>query len=146
MTLIKSFFLSIFVFFAPIHFVLLMVGFLILFDTVTGIMASKKRGEKITSRRMSQIIVKMTIYHLAILTLYLVDLALINEFTVEYLGLGISYLSTKIGGLMIAFVEFTSIKENVEESLGINISNKFKEMVKFIKDFIKELRGIQNQK
>ena len=45
-------------FFLPISGILLMIGVLIVIDTVTGIWKAKKIGEKITSRRLSAIISK----------------------------------------------------------------------------------------
>ena len=45
-------------FFLPISGILLMIGVLIVIDTVAGIWKAKKIGEKITSRRLSAIISK----------------------------------------------------------------------------------------
>ena len=144
MSTVKAIFLSIITFFSPIQHILLLVGALIILDTVTGILAAKKRGEKITSKKMGAVVSKFIVYHLAILTLYILDVALINEFTMEYVKLSIQYVSTKLAGLTIAFIELTSVRENVETIFNININRKFKKMVVGIKKLIETIRNVKD--
>lgn len=136
--------LSIVSFFAPIGLILLLVGVMIGLDTITGVIAAKKRGDKVTSRGLSQVIIKMLIYQLSVITLYILDVALLNDLLDGVLS--ITFISTKIGGLLISFVELVSIRENIEESLNVSVGDKFKKMVSFIKDFVSEIRGVQNNK
>lgn len=151
MSATKAIFLSIITFFSPIHFILLMVGALILLDTTTGILAAKKRGEKITSKKMGAVVSKFIVYHLAILTLYILDVALINEFTIEYIKLSTQYVSTKLAGLTIAFIELTfieltSVRENVETIFNIDVNKKFKRMIETIKNLIETIRNVDGNK
>ncbi len=60
-------------FFIPISGILLMIGVLIIFDTVAGIWKAKKLGEKITSRRLSAIISKLALYELTVIMFFLID-------------------------------------------------------------------------
>jgi len=59
--------------FAPTKPLLLAVGALVLIDTVTGIIASKKGNQSIESRKFSRVTTKILIYHSAILTGFLLE-------------------------------------------------------------------------
>jgi len=79
-TYLKSFLVSLLSFFIPVVPLLLLVGGFILFDTILGIWAAKKRGEKITSRKLGNIIPKMILYQMAVLSAFVLDVWLLGEF------------------------------------------------------------------
>jgi hypothetical protein len=139
MNTIKIIILTFLTFFAPIWTAMLLVALLILTDTITGITHSRKRGEKITSRKMSQVIVKMLIYQFCILTLYLIDVTIVNEIITNYLPT--SYFTTKAGVFIISIVEMTSIKENIEGTFGININEKIDKFLTGLRKMVEKVRG-----
>ena len=72
---IFSLLVGLLVFFTPIQGLIISVGIVIIFDTVTGIYRSvKKRGWKsISSHKLSNIINKMLLYELSLIFLYPID-------------------------------------------------------------------------
>ena len=61
-------------FFIPLYPVMIATTTLIVIDTIFGILAAKKRGRKITSKRMSHVLIKMLVYNLLIITGALVEI------------------------------------------------------------------------
>jgi phage-related holin len=96
-------------FFGDIHLQGIMaVGMLLIFDTVFGVMASWYEKEPITSRRLSAVVRKGTVYFMAISAGYFTDLTI-----AESLPLLDSHA---VQSLMIGFIgvtEFSSIIENM---------------------------------
>jgi hypothetical protein len=107
--------------FVPIQGLLIAVGSAIVLDTFTGIFKSiKLRGWKsIRSRKLSNIVSKMALYEVCILFLFLIDKYLLNEFIIR--SFGITFMFTKICAILLIFVELVSIKENIEETFGIDL-------------------------
>ena len=99
---------------APIHAVIITVGVLILFDSLTGIMAARKRGEKINSSGLRRTLSKAIVYQVAVISAFLVQKYLISD-TVPV---------SKITSGIIGVVELTSIFENLNEVYGSNIFRK----------------------
>lgn len=108
-------------FFAPIRGLLIAVGVAIILDTFFGIYRSVKvKGWKyVTSRRLSEIISKMLLYELSIICLYVIDFFVLTEFF--QLWFSVSFFATKIGALLLIFIEGVSIKENFEKATGYDI-------------------------
>lgn len=96
---------------APIHAVMISVGFLILADLVTGIFAANKRGEQITSAAMRRTVSKMLIYQLAVISGFLLE---------HYLLSDMMPVAKLVGGV-IGMVEFKSILENSNTIVGTDI-------------------------
>lgn len=84
---------------------IVLVIFLVALDTVTGMIASTKRKEKITSKRLSMMTVKLIEYYL----LAAASLAVANSFDL------LSWLSSTVF-LYIALTELFSIFENVSQT------------------------------
>lgn len=108
-------------FFAPIQELVMAVGLAILLDTFTGIYKSVKLGgwKSIRSRKLSNIISKMVLYEVSIIVLYPIDKFLLNELFLNILS--VQFFSTKVACVLLILVELTSIKENIEAALKINI-------------------------
>jgi len=137
---LKSFLVSLLSFFLPVVPLLLLVGGFILIDTILGIWAAKKRGEKITSRKLGNIIPKMILYQMAVLSAFVLDVWLLGEFI--KLILSIDLLFTKLVAMTLVFIEILSINENFTFITGKNLFQSFKLMItraSSVKEDIKKL-------
>lgn len=96
---------------APIHAVMAATGFLIVMDTVTGIMAARKRGDVIKSASLRRSVSKMLVYQIAVITGFIAQ---------KYLLADLIPVSSVVAA-MIGMVELTSILENLHVVYGSNI-------------------------
>ena len=127
--MLKTLLISIVAFFSPIYGLLLAVGAMIFLDTILGIIKSiKLEGwESITSRKASVIISKFLLYQLTVLTFFIIDYNLINEFAkLHYQN---NYLLTKLITISLCFVEAKSIDENIKSIFGFSIWTNLKEVL-----------------
>ena len=130
-------------FFAPIQELILAVGIVIILDTFTGIFKSVKlHGWKsIRSRKLSNIISKMVLYEISIILLFPIDKFLLNELVLKLVS--IDYFSTKLTCVLLILVELTSIKENIEEALKIDIWKVLKRFVNRAKEITSDVNEIK---
>ena len=121
MKYVHYFLTSLILFYTPIQGLLIGVGIAIIFDTFTGIFKSiKLKGmSSVKSRILSNIISKMALYELCIISLFAIDYYVLNEFIIR--SFGIKFMFTKICAIMLIFVELVSIKENVEETFNVEL-------------------------
>jgi phage-related holin len=105
-------------FIVPVGHFLALCGGLILLDTITGIRAARKRGDKINSRSASRMIDKVVVYAAAILACHGVQLALKIPVSMTYFAVG-----------AIAFTELLSILENTRVVSGANIGGVIKQFI-----------------
>jgi hypothetical protein len=103
--------------FAPIKALFLVTGILILSDLVTGILAARKRGQKISSAAMRRTITKVFVYQCAIGIGFLIETYMLDGFVPV----------SKIAAGLISLVEGRSIYENLDV---INGSSVFKSLIK----------------
>lgn len=101
----KSIVLLIAAFLAPIATVIFAVLFLIFVDLVTGLLASMKEKERITSSAMSRTIAKTFVYCTTIIVTYVVH---------KYLLVGFDFPIESIVSGFIALTEMKSILENMD--------------------------------
>jgi hypothetical protein len=99
-------------FFLPISGILLMIGALIVIDTVTGIKKANKLKEKITSRKLSAIISKLALYEMTVIMFFLIDRFILNDIILTFFS--VAFMLTKIVALVLASVEVISINENIK--------------------------------
>jgi hypothetical protein len=121
--------MAIITFFSPIAGLLLAVGAMIALDTILGVTKAIKLDgwESVTSRRASVIISKFLLYQLTVVTFFVIDYNLINEFTkIHYQN---NYLLTKFITLSLCFVEAKSIDENIKVIFGFSIWTTLKEVL-----------------
>jgi hypothetical protein len=125
----NAFIMAIITFFSPIAGLLLAVGAMIALDTILGVTkAIKLEGwESVTSRRASVIISKFLLYQLTVITFFIIDYNLINEFTKAHYQN--DYLLTKFITLSLCFVEAKSIDENIKVIFGFSIWTNLKEVL-----------------
>lgn len=102
---------SILAVFAPIKAILVVTGFLILADLVSGLLAAKKRGESINSSGLRRTVTKCLVYNLAV----------ISGFLVEHYILGDLLPISKLIAGIISLVELKSILENLNVVNGVDI-------------------------
>jgi len=107
---------SILAIFAPIKAIIVVTGVLIVTDLVTGILAARKRGEKISSAGLRRTATKVFVYNIAVISGFLIERYMLEDF------ISIS----KITAGIIGVVEFTSILENLNT---INGSPIFKQII-----------------
>lgn len=97
--------------FSPIKGVLLVTGFLIIADLISGVFAAIKRGEKITSAGLRRTLTKIFVYNMAVISGFLVE---------QYMLSSIFPISKLISGL-ISVIELKSILENLNVVNGSDI-------------------------
>ncbi len=131
-------------FFAPIQQLVMVVGLAILCDTFTGIYKSVKLfgWKSIRSRKLSNIISKMVLYEVSIIVLFPIDKFLLNELLLNIVS--VQYFSTKVACVLLILVELTSIKENIEEALKIDIWKTLKNFIKRAKEVSNNVDDIKN--
>ena len=116
--LITKISLAILTILAPIQTAILSVGFLIIVDLITGVIAAFKRGEVIKSNRLKNTVVKMLVY----------NLLLISSFIAEtYLTPWIPFTNVALSFLVI--VEVKSLGENFQAITGISFLNFLKSYI-----------------
>ena len=105
-------------FFSPVETAVLAVIVLCFFDTITGIIAAYKRGEKITSNKGFRTIIKIVVYSILILCSHLIEKTLL-----DYIPL------VKIATSAVALIELKSLYENASSILGLDLWKFVKQMM-----------------
>jgi len=100
----------IFSFIFPIKHFLVFTIFVVFADTLTGIIAAKKRGEKITSKGLYRTSQKVAVYFCGIMIFHGASITFGLPFQIVY---SVSFL--------IAFTELYSISENIKVITGVNL-------------------------
>jgi uncharacterized membrane protein len=99
-----------FSFFFPIKHFLIFTIFVVFADTVTGIMAAKKRNEAITSKGLYRTSQKVVVYFVGIMIFHGASVTFGLPSQIVY---SVSFL--------ISFTELYSISENIKSITGVNI-------------------------
>jgi uncharacterized membrane protein len=100
-----------FSFFFPIKHFLIFTIFVVFADTVTGIMAARKRNEPITSKGLYRTSQKVVVYFVGIMIFHGASVTFSLPSQIVY---SISFL--------IAFTELYSISENIKSITGVNLA------------------------
>jgi len=106
------------VFFTPIQAAMFGCGVLIVIDAITGIIASKVKGNKIESHKLKDTFIKMFLYQLGIITAHLTEV---------YIFEGIAF--TKIILSSISVIEFYSVLENISGATGTDLLSSVKRKI-----------------
>jgi len=128
-------------FFLPISGILLMIGVLIVIDTVAGIWKAKKVGEKITSRRLSAIISKLALYEVTVIMFFLIDVFILNDIILTFFS--VPFMLTKVVSLVLASIEVMSINESWKRVKNIDLWTSLKNLLSRsaeINDDIKKIK------
>lgn len=105
------------IFMAPARATMVAVGFLVLGDLVSGIWASHKRGEKFSSSKLRQTVIKTLGYQLALLLAFVTENVLLPELPV-----------LKVVAGLIAGTELISAMENLSAITGVPLGDLVKKM------------------
>jgi hypothetical protein len=111
-------------FLMPIEPLLVLIGAMILVDTITGVYKARKKKEKVTSRKLSQVISKMFLYQLTVITFFLLDSYLLGEFVSIFTS--IPLFLTKVSAILLASIEVVSINENFTAITGKSLWKQIK--------------------
>lgn len=135
-------FASFLLFFTPVKGSLIAVGIAIAFDTISGIFKTiKLHGRKsFNSRTLSNVISKMFLYNGCVLSLFIMDYFLLNEFAKE--AFGFEYMVTKACAIVLMTVELVSIRENIEQALNIDIWAMLKKIFNRAKEIKSDINEI----
>lgn len=120
-------------FILPLRGFLLLTTLLVVSDTVSGMLASKHRGEKITSRGFYRTIEKTVVYFSAILCASGLQIVFLSNTQISFLP-NIPFVHIVSGS--ICFTEFLSFRENVESLTGVDILGGLKKNIQKIIDAI----------
>jgi hypothetical protein len=123
--------------FAPIQGIMITVGLAILADTAVGIWKALKLKERISSRKLGQVISKMLIYQATIVLFFLIDKFILGDITSKFFA--VEYLLTKAIALTLASVEVFSIDENIKQVRGSGLMEAFKRLIKKSKEIRDDL-------
>jgi phage-related holin len=107
------------IYFSPTMEFLLLVGFFVMADTLTGMMAAIKNGEEITSKRFRAVFPKFVVYGVGVLVAHVLQKQFFPDFP-----------AMKIIAGLVAYSELMSIDENIHKITGVSL----------FKFFIKKLR------
>ena len=130
-----------FAFFLPISGILIMIGVLIIIDTLTGIWKANKIGEKITSRKLSAIISKLALYEVTVIMFFLIDQFILNDIILTFFS--VPFMLTKIVALVLASIEVMSINENYKVVKGIDLWQSMKLLFARAKDINDDIKKIK---
>ena len=98
--------------FSPIYMPVLWIGFFVFIDLMLALYLAKKKGEKITSKKMSNTVTKFLLYALTVICAHVIDTQFLN---IDWLPAKTSQLAAGY----IAIIEFKSILEKIESLNGL---------------------------
>lgn len=108
---LSALFVSVALVFMPIKATLITVMVLTVADLISGIMASRKEGKKITSSGLKRTIIKTTVYELVVMLGFLTERYMIGD----------ALPVVKILAGFIGLTELKSVLENIERISGMPI-------------------------
>lgn len=134
---------SILSFFMPIANILLLVGCAIILDTFTGLWKSIKKGDEITSRKLSSVISKMLLYQATVLLFFMLDVFILNDIVIGFFN--VPLLTTKILGLTLVSVEIVSINENYKSVMNVDLFQSLKNMLSRAKEIKRDISKVNEK-
>jgi uncharacterized membrane protein len=108
-----------FSFFLPIKHFLIFTIFVVFADTVTGILAAKKRKEPITSKGLYRTSQKVAVYFVGIMIFHGASVTFALPSQIVY---SVSFL--------ISFTELYSVSENIKSITGVNLATTILKLFK----------------
>lgn len=125
-------------FFAPVAGIVYAVGAFIMLDTLLGIMAANKMGEKIESKKLSKVVWKMLMYQAVILTFFVMDVNIVGDLLGSIVNT--PYVLTKTVGVALIAIEFKSIDENIEKMTGTTLLKRLYDVISKGKDIAAKIK------
>jgi hypothetical protein len=124
-------------FILPVKAILLLVGFMIIADTILGLIAANKNGFKITSRRLSAVVTKFVLYQGAVLLFFCIEKFIMGDLVMLFTS--VPLFLTKVVATVLVGIEFLSITENIKKAWGVNVWTKIKEVLTRAKEVKQEV-------
>ena len=138
-TTISAILSSLYLFFAPVGGLLIIVGISTIVDTVFGIVRAKYENKPITSKEFRSGFVSKTLGYLSVVILvFLLDKIIINELVRSFLDF--EFLATKLVSLVLIMNEVKSMDESWVIIKGYSFIDKFKNSITHIKDIKNQLK------
>lgn len=125
-------------FFAPVAGIVYAVGAFIMLDTLLGIMAANKMGEKIESKKLSKVVWKMAMYQAVTLTFFVMDVYIVGDLLAS--AVETPYVLTKTVGVALIAIEFKSIDENIEKMTGTTLLKRLYDVIAKGKDIASKIK------
>jgi hypothetical protein len=117
---------------APIQTMMILIGVFIIIDTIMGVWSAaelaKKEGKSprsvISSRKLRDgFLSKIIIYQTSLILLFVLDSYFLNDIVKFFFkDLPITFIITKILGVMLIVIEATSIEEKIYRVKGVKLS------------------------
>jgi len=131
----------IFSFLLPIYDIILLVGFAVFLDTITGVWSAIKTKQKITSRALSSIISKTLLYEATLILFYLMDVAILNDIVKSIFS--VELLTTKVLALTLLSVEIISINENYKKVMNVDLWSSLKNLFTRAKEIKSDIKDVK---
>jgi phage-related holin len=106
-------------FLAPLQTLGYAIGFFVLTDILTGMWASRKSGQPITSDRLARSVTKSVVYLIAIVVAHVAELYVIPDVPV-----------LKVVSGIVASTELLSVYENLTRISGVDFKKRLTEWLK----------------
>jgi hypothetical protein len=127
-----SLLLPVILFFAPIAWMVFLVGLSTIIDTGFGIWRAKHEGVKVSSKTCRKgLVPKVKSYVIMVLLLYMADYYIINELTKLFIS--VEFISTKLVSLVLIIIEIKSMDESFNKVKGYSFIDKLYNNIKSIK-------------
>lgn len=110
---------SVLAFLASLHTLGFALGFFVLVDLVTGVWASKRAGEAITSDRLGASVRKSLVYLIAVVVAHVAEVYVLPEVPV-----------LKVVSGIVASTELLSVYENLTRISGVDFKRRIAEWLK----------------
>ena len=130
-----------FSFLLPIYDIILLVGFAVFLDTITGVWSAIKTNQKITSRALSSIISKTLLYEATLILFYLMDVAILNDIVMSIFS--VELLTTKVLALTLLSVEIISINENYKKVMNVDLWSALKNLFTRAKEIKSDIKDVK---
>ena len=124
---------------------MVLVGFMIVLDTIFGIWSSKKLGKKLESRKFARFITKMLVYQCVVIVAYALDHLILGDFFLLFVS--IKMVVTKAAALSLVVAELFSIDEKLKNvNAGEGLWFHFSRLLQIAKMVKKEAEEITEDK
>lgn len=131
-------------FLLPIAPLIYIVTAFVIMDTFMGILRANKVKERRTSRKYRKFVSKSGLYLGSLVLMFVVERYIAGDFILLFTS--IPLFLTKLMAATLVFIEAKSIGENYEIITGVNIWNKFKELLSLGKELKKEFGELTESK
>ena len=131
----KTFLMMFTAFISPLLPLALIISLFIVIDTFVGRWYAGQKGELITSRKTRiGFCRKAVMYFTVLICAYLIDWAIVNEITRNYIWFDFAF--TKFFASILIFIEYSSVDEKIKWIKGKGLTDRIVEFGKSLKKII----------